>query len=147
MDITKLGKHLAEPPTHSKFFPMLLVLLLCLCKEPRGSLASCPHLIRGLTPTDAHNQLRVALTRYKKQCLKNESSVLLMDFLFKFTDSLIIISARKKTKDQRGLSRSNYLAIFFFPMEAEGGGRTGRRAELRFPTLSLYLGLMFSVHW
>lgn len=67
-----------------------------------------------------------------------------MDFLFKFTDSLIIISARKKTKDQRGLARSNYLAIFFFSNGSKGRwkSRTEGGAQISYSVPSSGLNVL-----
>ena len=76
------------------------------------------------------------LAGYVKWHLKDEGSVLLMDFLFKFTDSLIIISARKKGPRPAGAVEEQLLGNFLFSSGSEGRWRSrtqGAQIPYSFP--------------
>lgn len=64
------------------------------------------------------------LAGYVKGRLKDEGSVQLMDFLFKFTDSLIIISARRKGPRPAGAVEEQLLGNFLFSSGSEGRCRS-----------------------
>lgn len=67
-----------------------------------------------------------------------------MDFLFKFTDSLIIISARKKGETSRGCQRAITWQFSCFQWKRREVEQPRHREELSFPTPSLSLGFKFS---
>lgn len=90
----RLRKALAHPQ-HVHMLTRVMLQGRLLQEGPGLSSPSPVPTGRRVSPARSAPPNTGALAEGTKQCLRNDSSVRLTDFLFKFTDSLIIISARK----------------------------------------------------
>ena len=100
---------------------------------------------RGAWRNTAHgvakSQTRLSVqTCTMKKHLRNEGSALLMDFQFKFTESLIIISARMKGPRPAGVVEDQLLGNFLFSSGSKGRWRSRTQEEL-IPYSSPFSGL------